>query len=142
MPAQKQKKVTKKPAPVVDIIIRVDDGVILTKRRRKPRGWALPGGFIKYGETAEAAAVREAFAETCLVIENLEQFGVYSDPNRDPRRHMISIVFTADGEGLPKGDADSEDIGIFTEDMLPSPLAFDHEEILQDYFESVRSCED
>lgn len=140
--AQKPKKVVKKPVPVVDVIVRVDDGIVLLKRKRKPKGWALPGGFIKYGEAAEDAAARETLAETSITIDNIQQFGVYSDPNRDPRRHMISLVFTADGEGLPVGDEDSEDIGIFTEDMLPSPLAFDHEEILQDYFDSIRNCED
>lgn len=137
---KKPKTVLKKPVPVVDIIIKVDDGIILTKRKRKPKGWALPGGYIKYGESAEDAVKREALAETSIEIDNIQQFGVYSDPDRDPRRHLISLVFTADGEGLPVGDEDSEDIGIFTEDMLPSPLAFDHEEILQDYFESLKTC--
>jgi ADP-ribose pyrophosphatase YjhB (NUDIX family) len=135
----------KKPVPVVDIIIRMDDGVVLIKRNKNPLGWALPGGKIRYGETAEQAANREAVSETSLFVDDIQQFGVYSDPERDPRKHTISVVFTAraNGEQFPVGDKDAEDVGIFTEDMLPSPIVFDHEEILQDYFESMReSCED
>ena len=140
---QKSKKVIRTPIPVVDVIIRVDDGIILIKRKKQPRGWALCGGIILEGERAEETAAREALQETSLVVDNIQQFGVYSDPDRDPRAHTISIVFTADGNGFPVGDNDSEDIGIFTEDKLPSPLAFDHEEILQDYFESVQDiCRD
>ena len=82
------------PIPTTDIIIRVARGIVLIKRKNPPYGWAIPGGFIDYGETAEAAAIREAMEETSLVVKDLELVGVYSDPDRDPRHHTLSVVFT------------------------------------------------
>jgi ADP-ribose pyrophosphatase YjhB (NUDIX family) len=122
------------PVPTTDILIRIDNGVVLIKRKNPPYGWAIPGGFIDYGETAEHAAIREAEEETSMKITNLKLFNVYSAPDRDPRHHTISVVFTADGEGTPKAHDDAADIGVFTRDNLPSPLAFDHAKILEDFF--------
>ena len=123
------------PIPTVDIIIEFEaQGIILIKRKNYPHGWALPGGFVDYGETVEAAAAREAKEETSLELESMRQFGVYSDPTRDPRRHTLSIVFIAQGRGMPCAADDAEDLGIFTPDNLPHPLVFDHDKILQDYF--------
>jgi ADP-ribose pyrophosphatase YjhB (NUDIX family) len=122
------------PLPTTDIIIRMGGAVVLIKRKNPPFGWAIPGGFIDYGESAEQAAVREAMEETSLVIKELELFGVFSKPNRDPRQHTISVVFTASSDGVPKAADDAIDIGVFTQENLPVPLAFDHAEILERYF--------
>ena len=127
------------PVPTVDIIIEVKTntegkGVVLILRKNDPRAWALPGGFVDYGETLEEAAVREAQEETGLAVETLSQFHTYSDPRRDPRHHTISTVFTAQAKGRPRPGDDAERTGIFTEKNLPSPIAFDHQEILEEYF--------
>jgi 8-oxo-dGTP diphosphatase len=123
------------PVPTVDVIIEWIDGrVLLIHRRNSPPGWALPGGFVDYGETLEEAAVREAREETSLKIQLVRQFHTYSRPDRDPRRHTISTVFIAKGQGRPRAADDAAALGLFTRDALPSPLAFDHGEILDDYF--------
>jgi ADP-ribose pyrophosphatase YjhB (NUDIX family) len=131
------------PVPTVDIIIEVDSeaegrGIVLIFRKNEPRAWALPGGFVDYGETLEQAAVREAKEETDLDlgIESMVQFHTYSDPKRDPRRHTISTVFIAQATGRPRPGDDAERAGVFTEENLPSSLGFDHGKILQDYFSS------
>jgi 8-oxo-dGTP diphosphatase len=121
------------PLPTVDIIIRVDDKIVLIKRKNPPFGWALPGGFVDYGESLEAAALREAREETGLGLDSLQQFKAYSDPSRDPRHHTISVVFTADGVGRPTSGDDAADIRLFKLDALPEPLCFDHGRILEDY---------
>jgi len=124
------------PIPAVDIIIEVgDQGIVLIRRKNYPYGWALPGGFVDYGESAETAAVREAREETSLHVTSIRQFRVYSDPERDHRQHTMSVVFTARGEGTPRPGDDAEDLDIFTRNSLPEPIAFDHEKILYDYFE-------
>ena len=128
------------PFPTVDIIIR-DDGnlVVLIERRNAPLGWALPGGFVDYGESLEAAAIREACEETGLVLSNLQQFRAYSDPARDPRQHNISMVFTAQGIGTLHAGDDAGSARWFSLEALPSPLCFDHAQILADYRKSVIS---
>ncbi len=125
------------PIPTADIIIRVSNGVVLIKRKNPPHGWALPGGFIDYGESAEHAAVREAREETSLDVSNLKLFGVYSAPDRDPRHHTLTVVFTAESTETPKAGDDAAEIGVFSRESLPTPIAFDHAKILQDYFESA-----
>ncbi len=127
------------PAPTVDTIIEVSGGVVLIRRRYPPPGWALPGGFVEYGETLATAAIREAREETGLSVELRELFNVYSDPARDPRRHTISTVYIADASGIPVGGDDAAEARIFTEDCLPPDLAFDHGRILADYFEYRRT---
>jgi ADP-ribose pyrophosphatase YjhB (NUDIX family) len=109
-------------------------GIVLIKRKNPPDGWALPGGFVDYGESLEQAAIREAKEETSIDITLTSQFRTYSDPARDPRKHTISTVFLARADGTPVAADDAAAIGIFTRDTLPSPLAFDHETILNDYF--------
>lgn len=121
------------PFPAVDIIIRVEGKIVLVERRESPRGWALPGGFVNYGESLEDAARREAREESGLELKNLRQFGAYSDPQRDPRRHNISFVFTADGEGDLRGGDDADRAALFSLADLPEPLCFDHARILGDY---------
>ena len=122
------------PFPTVDIIIETEGGIVLIQRRNPPYGWALPGGFVDYGETLEAAAIREAKEETSLDVELISQVGAYSDPDRDPRQHNISFVFAARAKGKPTASDDALDIGIFNADSLPQELAFDHGRILKDYF--------
>ena len=130
------------PFPTVDIIIQVEKkGSVLINRKNPPFGWALPGGFVDYGESLEAAARREAKEETALDVELLYQLGAYSDPKRDPRHHTISVVFVASAAGTPRGHDDAREAGIFYPDSLPAPLAFDHARILQDYFEQCRKNE-
>lgn len=125
------------PVPTVDIIIQQNGGIILIERRNEPRGWALPGGFVDYGESLEAAALREAREETGLELSELRQFRAYSDPARDPRQHNISIVFTASGRGRLKAGDDAAGARIFPLDALPLPLCFDHAQILADYRRSL-----
>lgn len=127
------------PVPTVDVIIEVGEGIVLIRRRNPPPGWALPGGFVDYGESLEAAAVREAREETSLDVTLTGQLGAYSDPSRDPRQHTISVVFTARASGTPRGADDAVEAGVFTRDALPAELAFDHGRILGDYFERRRS---
>lgn len=122
------------PFPTVDIIIEVEKGIVLIKRKNPPYGWALPGGFVDYGESLEEAAVREAMEETSLDVSLISQLGAYSDPDRDPRHHTISVVFTASAEGLPGAGDDAAEAGVFTQETLPRDLAFDHAKILYDYF--------
>jgi 8-oxo-dGTP diphosphatase len=122
------------PVPTVDIIIEYASGIILIKRRNLPHGWALPGGFVDYGETVEKAAEREACEETGLSISKLRMFHVYSDPARDPRQHTITTVFMATGSGVLMAGDDAGEAAVFTKENLPEPLAFDHAGILDDYF--------
>ena len=120
----------------MDIIIEIGRrGIVLIKRKNSPRGWALPGGFVDYGEALEEAARREAKEETGLEVELIKQLHTYSDPVRDPRHHTITTVFIARSAGAPAAADDAEEIGIFTKENLPQPLMFDHEKILADYFE-------
>ena len=124
--------------PTVDIIIEIESkGIVLIKRRNPPYGWAIPGGFVDYGETLEEAAIREAKEETNLDIELKRQFHTYSDPERDPRHHTTSTVYIAIGKGMLQAGDDAVEIGIFTELNLPDVLAFDHRSILNDYFRSI-----
>lgn len=126
------------PIPTVDIIIELEHGgIVLIKRKNPPYGWAIPGGFVDYGESLEEAAIREAREETDLEVEDLRQFRVYSDPNRDPRHHTISTVYIAKAKGKPQAHDDALAIGVFTESTLPAEMAFDHRRILADYFRSL-----
>jgi len=133
-------KQLRNPAPTVDIIIELDSGgIVLIRRKNPPPGWALPGGFIDYGESAEEAAVREALEETSLHVQLVELLHVYCDPKRDPRKHTMATVFIAKAQGLPFGADDAAEAAVFDEQTLPSPLAFDHAQILCDYFTYKRT---
>ena len=126
--------IRKNPVPTVDIIIELTGGIVLIERKNAPHGWAIPGGFVDYGETLEDAAVREALEETSLQVELVAQMHSYSDPARDKRLHTITTVFVATATGSPVAADDAKAAGIFTDADLPSPLAFDHAAILKDYF--------
>jgi 8-oxo-dGTP diphosphatase len=124
----------------VDIIIELEGGrIVLIQRRNPPRGWALPGGFVDYGESLEAAAVREAGEETGLDVTLTEQFHAYSDPGRDPRHHTLSVVFLARARGEPSGGDDALEAKAFDPHKLPEAVAFDHRRIIADYLEYKRS---
>ena len=122
------------PVPTVDIIIEYEDqGIVLIERANPPHGWALPGGFVDYGEALETAAVREAREETGLEVALLGQLHSYSDPRRDPRQHTITTVFVARGQGRLVASDDARRLAVVSPEALPGCLAFDHDRILSDY---------
>ena len=126
------------PAPTVDIIIELIDKpnrpIVLIERKNEPYGWAIPGGFVDYGESIETAAIREAQEEVSLEVQLIEQFYVYSDPKRDLRQHTLAIVFIATAQGEPVAADDAKNLGIFHQWELPKQLCFDHDRIMQDYW--------
>lgn len=132
-------KAYRNPVPTVDIIIEIIGGIVLIERKNSPLGWAIPGGFVDYGETLEEAARREAREETSLEIGGLRLLGCYSDPGRDKRLHTISTVFVATANGIPKAGDDAAGIAVFPPDKLPRPLCFDHDTIINDYLERKRN---
>jgi len=125
------------PTPTVDIIVEMSDRphrpIVLIERLNPPYGWAIPGGFVDYGESVEAAARREAAEEIGLQVTLIEQFHVYSDPARDPRQHTLSVVFIATATGTPEAKDDAKSLELFELWQLPSSLCFDHDRILHDY---------
>jgi len=128
------------PSPTTDIIIELDSrGIVLIERKFAPFGWAIPGGFIEYGESAEAAAVREAREETGLKVELSVLLGVYSRADRDPRRHTLTVVYVATAEGIPVAADDAKNVGVFKQEELPEAIAFDHAQILADYFHYIET---
>jgi ADP-ribose pyrophosphatase YjhB (NUDIX family) len=139
-------KCYRNPFPTVDIIIEVlaqgasegpskeRQGIVLIQRKNPPYGWALPGGFVDYGESLEQAAVREAREETSLAVSLKGQLGAYSAPDRDPRQHTISVVFVAEARGRPVAADDAQEARVFSRNELPEEMAFDHRQILEDYF--------
>ncbi len=132
------------PYPTVDVIaVTPSRHIVLVKRRNPPPGWALPGGFVEYGESCERAAVREAFEETGLRVELVRQLGVYSDPARDPRFHTLSVVFEArvPHGAVPRGGDDAAEARLFAADDIPwEALAFDHARILRDWLNGETPC--
>lgn len=133
------------PLPTTDAVIADPRGrVVLVMRKNEPRGWALPGGFVDWGEEIGAACRREAKEETGLEVELVAQLFTYSDPRRDPRKHTISTVYACKvaAGAEPKGGDDAEEARWFTEVEVPwKDLCFDHAEILRDYFKWARTGE-
>ncbi len=122
------------PFLTVDIVIEMQTGgIVLIERKNPPHGWALPGGFVDYGESLESAAEREALEETGLQVKNLTQFRAYSDPQRDPRHHTVTVVFADTAAGKPSAADDARNVEVFMPDGLPGLMAFDHGKILADY---------
>jgi 8-oxo-dGTP diphosphatase len=121
------------PVPTVDLIIEIpNQGLILIQRANPPLGWALPGGYVDYGESLEDAARREALEETSLKVDLLGQLHTYSDPRRDPRQHNLSTVFVAQAHGTPRAADDARSLEIFRPEDLPKAMAFYHGLILAD----------
>jgi len=127
------------PCVTVDIIIEYEDGIILIERKYEPYGWALPGGFVDIGESLEQAAVREALEETSLHVELRELLYVYGKPSRDRRGHTVSVVYIAEGKGHLKAADDAKGARVFSSENLPDRLAFDHKEIIADYYTFVQT---
>jgi len=128
------------PFPTVDIVLhRAGQGILLIERRNPPHGWALPGGFIDYGESAEQAAVREAREETGLEVRLTGLLGVYSDPDRDPRFHTLSVAYMAqcDENEIPCAGDDAKNARFFPLDALPTDIAFDHRKIIADFANKI-----
>lgn len=124
------------PTPTVDCLIELADRpgtLVFIERKNEPQGYALPGGFVDEGEFVADAAAREAKEETGLDVEIVELFHVYSDPERDPRKHTVSTVFIARASGTPTGGDDAASCIVCEPDALPAPLVFDHARIVSDY---------
>jgi len=129
----------KTPYLAVDGVVRLWEGerfkgIVLVERRYEPLGYALPGGFVEVGETVEKAVLREVKEETGLDAQIVKLLGVYSEPNRDPRFHVVSVVFVLDAYGEPKGGDDAKKAVVFPVEDLPfDKIVFDHAKILKDY---------
>ncbi len=122
------------PFITVDALVEIDNAIVLVKRSNPPFGWALPGGFVDYGESLEKAVIREAKEETDLDIEDIQQFHTYSDPDRDPRFHTIGTVFIAKAKGRPQAGDDASGIKLIgLEEVEKTEVTFDHKRILRDY---------
>jgi len=128
------------PFLAVDGIVNLQDekgefvGIVLIERKYPPTGLALPGGFVEIGESVEEAVIREMAEETGLNVIALRQFRVYSDPDRDPRFHVVSVVFECVARGVPQGQDDAKRAFVFSYDKIPfEKLVFDHSRILKDY---------
>ncbi len=129
----------KTPYLATDVIVRLWEGdtfkgIVLIERKNPPIGIAIPGGFVEVGERVEDAAVREIKEETGLDVTLKELLGVYSDPDRDPRFHVVSVVFVGDAEGEPKASSDAKRVHVFKLEEIPfDKLVFDHQRIIKDF---------
>ncbi|VVB69252.1 ADP-ribose pyrophosphatase [uncultured archaeon] len=121
------------PLLTADAVILFQEGIVLIRRENPPfQGcYALPGGFVEIGETVEEAVQREAREETGLEIEALGLVGIYSDPGRDPRGHVVSVAFLAKGRGDLVSGSDARSAEVFSLQSMPH-LAFDHDKIIRD----------
>lgn len=125
------------PRLAADVIVRKGDSVLLIERKNEPYGWAIPGGFVDYGEKVEDAAKRELLEETGLSDVEIELLGIYSDPKRDKRGHVASAVYYTKSEMPPVAGDDAADAKFFRLDNLPENIAFDHKQILDDYIKKT-----
>ncbi len=127
------------PYLAVDVIVRLWEGerlkgIVLVERKNPPIGLAIPGGFVEVGESVESAAVREVKEETGLEVKLKGLLGVYSEPERDPRFHVVSVVFFGDAEGEPRAGTDAKEVKVFKLEEIPlDRLVFDHKRIILDY---------
>ena len=132
-------KLQRGPFTTVDAIIEINEGIVIIQRSNPPFGWALPGGFVDYGESLEDAVRREIKEETNLEVTDLKQFHTYSEPGRDPRFHTIATVFIAKGQGSPKAGDDAAGLKIVKLNEIEKiDFAFDHKRILSDYLDGAR----
>lgn len=131
------------PLMTADIIIELENNdktqIVLIERLNAPFGWAIPGGFVDKGESIESAAIREAKEETGLDVTLKCLLGCYSDPARDPRFHTASLVYIASANGVPVAGDDAKTTRIFDIDSIDVELAFDHQQIVDDYL-NYKKC--
>ena len=134
----------KTPLIAVDGIVELFDndnnfkGIVLIERKNPPFGLALPGGFVDIGESCETAVVREMKEELSLDTELVKMFGVYSEPERDPRGHVISVVYILKSDGIPVAKDDAKSIKIIGLNNFENfDFAFDHKKIIKDYVLSL-----
>ena len=111
--------------------------ILLVKRKRGAfiGHWALPGGFVEIGETLKNAAAREVLEETCLKVKPERIIGIYDDPKRDPRGHMVSVVFLCSIKGgklKPQPEEVSEVRFFPVLKIRKLKIAFDHRKIIND----------
>ncbi len=131
----------KTPLLTVDAVIKVQNGgIVLIKRKNPPYGWALPGGFVDCGETVEHAVIREVGEETSLDFTITGLLGVYSDPARDARGHVVTVVFCGIAVGLLNAADDASEAKIFPLNELPDQIAFDHAIIIKDFHNKRELC--
>jgi 8-oxo-dGTP diphosphatase len=127
----------KNPIPTVDAIIQKSSSILLVERKKDPykNQFALPGGFVNEGETIEEAIEREVYEETSLEVHPIDILGVYSDPTRDPRGHMMTVVFIVLMiRGTPTAGDDAKEISwIPIEKLNDIKIAFDHKLVIHDY---------
>ena len=123
------------PFVTVDAVIEYNGGIVLIERSNPPLGWALPGGFVDYGESLEQAVAREVKEETGLEFTNIKQLKAYSAPGRDPRFHTVTVVFYGQGGGKLAADSDARNAQVLRPVDLPQEMAFDHRQIIQEYLE-------
>lgn len=126
------------PKLTVDAVIIDDSSIVLVKRKNEPFNgfWALPGGFVNYGERVEDSLVREVLEETGLQVEVEQLVGVYSDPQRDPRSHTVTIAYLCNPvEGRLVAGDDAVEAEKFGLSKLPEEIAFDHKRIIDDALE-------
>lgn len=124
------------PKIATDIIVRKGNSILLIERKYEPKGWAIPGGFVNYGEKVEDAAVRELKEETGISVEDITLLGIYSDPARDKRGHTASAVYFATSDAEPLAGDDAKNAKFFLINELPEDIAFDHKQILEDYLKT------
>jgi len=132
-------KLREGPFLTVDGIVEFDTGIVMIERTNPPLGWALPGGFVDYGETVEEAVKREVKEETSLEFSDFRLLGVYSNPQRDARFHTVSIVFCGKGKGRLRAASDAKNAKIYKLDLLPEKIAFDHKKVIEDYIKQAKS---
>jgi len=121
------------PRLTVDMVVKKDDCILLIERKNEPHGWALPGGFVDYGEFVEDAAKRELLEETGIEAGEIHLLGVYSDPARDKRGHTASVVYYTTAKRDPIAGDDAKNAKFFTIRGLPDDIVFDHKKIINDY---------
>lgn len=121
------------PPIAADVIVEIVNQIVLIDRKKSPFGWAIPGGFVDFGETVEEASIREVREEICLDVKLRALLGVYSALDRDPRGQTVSVAYVGIARGVPRAADDAKHVSLFSVNQPPSPLAFDHLLILADY---------